>query len=244
MRKSGIWLILGLFCLVISLASWKRQAQDVSGDVGITVEKEKYIALTFDDGPNPQTTAQLLDGLKERDAHASFFVVGELAASNEDLLVRMQREGHQVGNHTYAHIQLDEESLTAALTDLEKNDTLLRGILDEGCYWIRPPWGMITEELKAAIDVPMVYWSVDTEDWLLLDADKVLKKAVQETENGDIVLMHDIYPTTVEAALCFVDIMQAQGYEFVTVEELLEINDVSVTTGVMYRTGDGQIHMY
>ena len=237
MKNGGIWLILLLFCAAISLAAWQREATDVSGETRITEEK-KYIALTFDDGPHPATTPHLLDGLKARGAKATFFVVGIMAEERRDLVMRMQKEGHQVGNHTYEHVDLSESSAEEAISSLLKNNELLCGILDEGCYWVRPPWGYITEEVKNAIPMPMVYWSVDTQDWLTLNSDEVLDAALK-AENGDIVLMHDIYPTTVQAALEFVDIMQSRGYEFVTVEELLKKNGVDIANGVLYRKGDG-----
>jgi len=236
-KNGGIWLILMFFCLTISLASWQREAADVSGETEIALE-EKYIALTFDDGPHPDTTPQLLDGLKDRGAKATFFVVGTMAEKNREILVRMQREGHQVGNHTYEHVSLGSEDAADAVESIQRNDALLRGILDEGCYWVRPPWGYITKEVQREIHVPMVYWSVDTQDWLILDTEQIVNAALTAGE-GDIVLMHDIYPTTVEAALTFVDIMQERGYTFLTVEELMEKNDVAVTGGTMYRKGDG-----
>lgn len=235
MKNSGIWLVLAFFCVMLSLASWERETRSVSGSAEITLE-EKYIALTFDDGPHPTLTPRLLDGLKVRGAKATFFVVGTMMEENKEIVVRMQKEGHQVGNHTYEHVDLSDGD--AGIGSIKKNHELLCGILDEGCYWVRPPWGYITEEAKGEIDVPMVYWSVDTEDWLKLDVEEVLDAALQAGD-GDIVLMHDIYPTTVEAALDFVDIMQSRGYEFVTVEELLEKNGVDITVGKLYRKGDG-----
>ncbi len=239
MKNGGIWLILALFCVAISLASWERETADVSGEAQIVAEK-KYIALTFDDGPHPATTPRLLDGLRERGAKATFFVVGTMAEANRKLIVQMQQEGHQVGNHTYEHVNLGEGSSQEAILSIQKNQELLCGILDDNCYWVRPPWGYITEEIKGEINVPMVYWSIDTEDWLTLDAGKILDAALA-AEDGDIVLMHDIYPTTVEAALAFVDIMQKRGYEFLTVEELMKKNDVAITGGVLYRKGDGSV---
>ena len=235
MKNSGIWLVLVIFCVMVSLASWEREAKSVSGGAEVAVEK-KYIALTFDDGPHPTLTPRLLDGLKERGAKATFFVVGIMTEENREIVVRMQKEGHQVGNHTYEHMDLSGAG--KGVDSIKKNNELLCGILDEGCYWVRPPWGYVTEEVKSEIDVPMVYWSIDTEDWLKLNVEKVLDAALQAGD-GDIVLMHDIYPTTVEAALDFVDIMQSRGYEFVTVEELLEKNGIDISRGVLYRKGDG-----
>ncbi len=236
-KNGGIWFVLMLFCAIISLAAWEREVADVSGEAEVRAEK-KYIALTFDDGPHPATTPLLLDGLKDLGAKATFFVVGIMAEENKEIVVRMQKEGHQVGNHTYEHIDLSEGSTSEAIANIKKNNDLLCGILDDGCYWVRPPWGYITEEVKNEIRVPMVYWSVDTQDWLTQKTEAVLSAALL-AEDGDIVLMHDIYSTTVEAALEFVAIMQSRGYEFVTVEELLEKNGVDVASGVLYRKGDG-----
>ena len=219
MKNGGMWLILLFFCVLVSLASWEREVSGVFGTEQVAAEK-KYIALTFDDGPHAECTSLLLDGLKARGAKATFFVVGIMVEENKDIVVRMQEEGHQVGNHTYEHVDLSESSAGEAIGSIKKNHELLCGILDDGCYWVRPPWGYITEEVRSELDVPMVYWSIDTEDWLTLDTETVLSSALQ-AEDGDIVLMHDIYPTTVEAALKFVDIMQSRGYEFVTVSELM-----------------------
>ena len=119
----------------------------------------RCIALTFDDGPSPQTTARLLDGLRERGAHATFFLIGEQIAGNEGLVRRMKDEGHQVGNHSFTHARLDAADETA-LGEIRKTDEALRAILGEGDYWLRPPWGFSSDALKAAVSVPMIFWSL------------------------------------------------------------------------------------
>ena len=125
----------------------------------------KYVALTFDDGPSPRCTPRLLDGLAEYGARATFFVVGCQTVKDPDIVRRIAAEGHQVGNHSYDHPQMDSLTCAQALADLQKNDDLLCRLLGKGDYWVRPPYGLCTDREAAALSVPLVNWSVDTEDW-------------------------------------------------------------------------------
>ena len=134
------------------------------------VEEPKYVALTFDDGPREDTTAVLLDGLLERDAAATFFVVGQQIPSNENLLRRMKAEGHQIGNHTYSHVRLKTADKDSVVEEIQKSEVLLREAVGDGCFWLRPPYGAIDGQRAKLIRTPMIYWSVDPQDWKLLDA--------------------------------------------------------------------------
>lgn len=199
---------------------------------------EKYVALTFDDGPRADTTGRLLDGLRERGAKATFFVIGEQIPGNEDLLRRMTAEGHQIGNHTYSHIRLSTADRDKAVEEIHKTEVLVEEIVGEGEVWLRPPYGKVGEEQAALIGTPMIYWSVDPKDWKLLDADDVTEAVLSNVGSGDIVLLHDFYPTSVDAALRVVDTLQDQGYQFVTVEELFALQGVEPQDGVLYARPD------
>lgn len=192
-----------------------------------------YLALTFDDGPNGQATERLLDGLKERGAHATFFLIGEQIEGQEALLRRMLDEGHQVGNHTYTHRRLDTSG-EVGLRELERTETVLCRTLGGSGYWIRPPWGFTSAETLRETSVPLIYWTIDTEDWKLLDADRIARCIVDRAADGDIILLHDSYETSVDAALRAVDTLSARGYAFVTVEELFRHMDVEPETGCLY----------
>lgn len=198
------------------------------------VEEPKYVALTFDDGPRADTTSMLLNGLLERGAAATFFVIGEQVTGNETLLLRMAVEGHQIGNHTYSHVRLLTAEKNTVIEEVQKTEVILKNLLGERDFWLRPPYGLIDSQRAALIKTPMIYWSLDPEDWKLLDAAKIVDYVVGNVEPGDIILMHDFYPTSVDAALEIIDRLQAQGYTFVTVEELFRIQGVTPQTGVLY----------
>ena len=197
-----------------------------------------YVALTFDDGPRNGTTDRLLDGLRERGASATFFVVGEQAAANPELVKRIKAEGHQVGNHTWSHVRLEGAAPKTVQREVEETNTLLTDLLGPGEYWLRPPYGLISPGTEKQIPVPMVKWSVDPRDWESRDTSKVVQVIEKDVKPNSIILLHDIYPTSVDAALQIVDAFQQKGYCFVTVEELLRLNGITPEAGQMYRSGD------
>ena len=228
-------------------------AYDASGRAEIPVEilgeldeetredllaEPKYVALTFDDGPRADTTGRLLDGLLERGAAATFFVIGEQVPCNEDLLRRMKAEGHQIGNHTYSHVRLLKVDKDAVVEEVHKAETLLKEAVGEGDFWLRPPYGLIGSERSKLIKTPMIYWSVDPQDWKLQDKDKVVAAVMDAVQPGDIILLHDFYSTSVDAALEIIDRLQKDGYDFVTVEELFRIQGVEPQPGTLYARPD------
>jgi len=227
------------------LSRYMDASGEIPEEIWETLDKEtqtalaegtKYVALTFDDGPRRETTGILLDGLAQRGAHATFFVIGTQIActGNEELLLRMKEEGHQVGNHTYSHVRLQTARRETVLEEIQKNEVVIQDILGEGEYWLRPPYGMIDSSRAECIKTPMIYWTLDPEDWKLLDAQKVCDAVLENVEDGDVILLHDFYPSSVEAALQIIDRLQPEGYVFVTVEELFRIKSVTPETGVLY----------
>ena len=170
MNRSGrVCAAVVLLALLAVLGNRQTVPADAPAEIA---EPTKYIALTFDDGPRRVTTTRLLDGLRQRGASATFFLVGEQIEVNRDLVERMQAEGHQVGNHTWSHVRLEGASPETVAEEISRTDALLTSILGEGPYWLRPPYGRIGKEQKAAISIPMVSWSIDSRDWESLDAQK------------------------------------------------------------------------
>lgn len=179
------------------------------------------IAITFDDGPDPYCTEQLLDGLKERGAKASFFVMGKQAEAYPELVRRMYAEGHLVGNHTYSHIQLGKSNRETFKAELIKTNELLRGITGEEPQYVRPPYGSWDKSFEKELTMIPVLWTIDPMDWCSSDVNGIVRKVTEKAEENAVILMHDEYESTVTAALEIVDILQKQGYEFVTVDEIL-----------------------
>ncbi|MCR5825855.1 MAG: polysaccharide deacetylase family protein [Oscillospiraceae bacterium] len=196
-------------------------------------EEPRYVALTFDDSPNGKTTERLLDGLRERGAHATFFVIGEQIEGQEALVRRMAAEGHQIGNHTWTHRRLDTSGAVGR-QELSRTEAALERVLGGSGYWIRPPWGFASAETLREAKAPLVYWTLDTEDWRVLDAQKTARDIVDHVADGDIVLLHDSYETSVEAALAAIDALRARGFAFVTLEELFARMGVTPETGCLY----------
>lgn len=181
----------------------------------------RQVALTFDDGPHKSCTPELLDGLKLRGVKATFFLMGENIAGKEEIVLRMQKEGHLIGNHSYRHIQMTKEGEDEACRAVEKTEQLIASITGSRPEYLRPPYGAWNEELECRVNLTTVLWTVDSLDWKLRNTERIVRRVEKSVKSGDIILMHDIFPTSVEAALRIVDDLQKEGYEFVTVEELL-----------------------
>lgn len=179
------------------------------------------VALTFDDGPHQTCTPALLNGLKQREVKATFFLMGENIAGKEPLVQRMQAEGHLIGNHGYRHIQMTKEEAEQACADIEQTEKLIQSITGKRPEYLRPPYGDWNEQLECRVNLTTVLWNVDSLDWKFQNTDRIVRRVEKDVKDGDIILMHDIFSTSVEAALRIVDDLQKRGYEFVTVEELL-----------------------
>ena len=212
-RYSYVGLV--VFLAAVSVLLWKMNND------GYAAQPAGYIALTFDDGPHGIYTQQLLDGLEERNVHASFFLLGENINGNEELIRRMEEAGHLIGNHTYRHIQLTTANEKEACEYVNQTNDMIAEITGVAPMYLRPPYGDWNDDLDCLVDMSTVFWSVDSLDWKLQSSPQIVSRVIKKTGNADIILMHDIYPYSVEAALEIVDRLQAEGYVFVTVDELL-----------------------
>lgn len=179
------------------------------------------IALTFDDGPHPNYTEQLLDGLKKRGVKATFFVTGEHAELHPEIIKRMSEEGHIVGNHTYSHIQLKDSNKEEFKQELIRTNEIITGITGEEVLYVRPPYGTWDKKFETELNMFPVLWSVDPLDWCSNNVSCITEKVVNKVKENDIILMHDYYDTSVTAALRIVDELREEGFEFVTVDEIL-----------------------
>ena len=182
------------------------------------------VALTFDDGPSTKYTEKLLKGLKKRGVKATFFLTGERISYSEKIVKRMKKDGHVIGNHTYTHIDLAKTGYNEAKKEIEDTNNAIKEITGEKPKFLRPPYGDWNEKLLEETDMSIVLWSVDPEDWKDRNADVVAKRVIKSTRPGDIILLNDIFGTSVDAALKIVDELQSKGYQFVTVDQIEDSN--------------------
>ena len=192
------------------------------------------VALTFDDGPRNSTTGRLLEGLELREVPATFFLVGERIAGSEELIRDMAEAGHQIGIHTYDHVKITDLSRQDFDLQVGRTRALLAQLLGPGDYWLRPPYGIVDRSVERWADGPLILWSVDPEDWKDGDTGRIVAAVTEHVTDGDIILMHDIYDTSVDAALSIVDILLDRGYCFVTVEQLITLRGQTPEKGRLY----------
>ena len=232
-KKDGVLMACYACLLVIGgLLTWLKydyntvKMEDVREACGYVsasatpVEAPK-IALTFDDGPSAAWTPALLDGLKERGVKATFFLIGENADKNPEIVKRMAEEGHLIGNHTYHHVELTKVTEKEARSELADTSAVIVRITGKEPEYMRPPFGAWQRKLEQEIRMLPVLWTIDPLDWTTENQDEIVNKVVTEAEENDIILLHDCYKSSVEAGLRIVDILQEEGFVFVTVDELL-----------------------
>lgn len=198
--------------------------QDSSANLSEAQPHKKKIAITFDDGPHPVYTLKLLDGLAQRNVKATFFIIGESAERYPEVIKRIYDEGHLIGNHTYSHVQLTCISSTRAIEEIRKTNDIVASITGETVRYIRPPFGLYNKTLAASSNLIPILWTVDPRDWSVLNTNSVVSHVVKKVKENDVILLHDIFDTSVDAALQIIDILLEQGYTFVTVDELKESN--------------------
>lgn len=224
------FLLFDFVAAMLFLGVYGLRSKAVAADSGLVrmvnsgmegAEDVRKIAITFDDGPHPSYTEQLLDGLKERGVVATFFVTGEHAQLHPDIIRRMQEEGHLIGNHTYSHIQLTRANREVFKEELIKTNEILKNITGEEVQYVRPPYGSWDKSFEKELNMFPVLWTVDPLDWCSKNVSCITEKIVNKVEENDIILMHDYYATSVTAALKAIDELLEEGYTFVTVEEIL-----------------------
>jgi peptidoglycan/xylan/chitin deacetylase (PgdA/CDA1 family) len=218
-----------LFVIMAICLGILRQTQGGVPETKIEMEAETEskeqehprVALTFDDGPNKTYTPVLLKGLKERGVCATFFLIGSNIEGNESLVQQMQKEGHLIGSHTYNHVQLDQISENLAKNEIITANNEIYETTGIYPVYLRPPYGAWRKDMELSVTMLPVFWDIDTLDWQSRNVSSILQIVNREIFDGAIILMHDAYSTSVEAALQIVDTLSAQGYEFVTVDRLL-----------------------
>lgn len=204
-----------LLCSILLMESTREEAV-VSNN-----SSRKVVAITFDDGPHYKNTLELLNELRKRNVKASFFLVGERIPGNEDIVLMMYRDGHVIGNHTYTHRNLTAITKEDVIEEVVETNKMINSITGRDVEYIRPPCGLWSEELLYMVDMTPVFWDVDPRDWCTKNVNEIVESVVNNVEDGDIILFHDIYESSVVAAIEVIDRLSDMGYVFVTVDEII-----------------------
>ena len=194
----------------------------------------QYVALTFDDGPSGRFTRRLLDGLRERDAKATFLLCGYRILEYPAEAERIAAEGHEIGLHGYSHDPMCDMTEAQVAAEIRKTAALLPG----GAVFLRPPGGKYNEATTAAAKkagLAILSWSLDPKDWATDDTAIIVSRVVEKVKDVDVILLHDMSDSSVTAALRIVDRLQARGFRFVTVSHLAQIKGTELQPGQVYR---------
>lgn len=199
---------------------------------------KKTVALTFDDGPGGNNTLELVDILKENKAHATFFMLGNRMKSYQTVVATVHNSGNEIGSHTYNHCNLNKSKLETILENEQLTNDIYYELTQDTIKLTRPPYGNLNEEVKNALDTVFVTWSIDTEDWRYKDVEHIKSEILNKATDGDIILLHDIYKTSVEAIREVLPLLYEEGYQVVSVSELANLKGRTLEKNNIYRKID------
>lgn len=204
--------------------------------IPVRAEQPQYVALTFDDGPSGRFTRRLLEGLEQRQVQATFLLCGYRLKTYPELAQQIHDAGHEIGLHGYSHTDM----ATLSWGELQKEIADTRSLLPKGCeaVFLRPPGGSGTptvEKVAAREDLALLMWSVDPRDWAVHDAAAVEAAVISQVRDGDVILLHDLSDSSVDAALAIIDRLQKEGFRFVTVSQLAALRGVALQPGKTYK---------
>lgn len=218
---------LGVCLLILSLLVFPVQG----------AQRGKLVALTFDDGPSGKFTQVLLEGLRERNAKATFLLCGYRIKQYPELTQQIFDEGHEIGYHGYSHDSMQGMSRKTIGQELIDSQSLLPEDCDP--VFFRPPGGIVTDGVRQVAEVrqlAILNWSVDPRDWATSETAAVERSVLNKVSDGDVILLHDMTMSSVRAALDIVDALQKQGFRFVTVSELARLREIKIKPGRTYKS--------
>ncbi|WP_432358227.1 polysaccharide deacetylase family protein [Sporosarcina sp. UB5] len=182
--------------------------------------ERKKVALTFDDGPDPKVTRQILETLQKHNAKATFFMLGSRVEYYPDIVNEMIEAGHELGNHTWTHADLTKLGPERIAKEIEKTSAIIEEVSGQKVEAFRPPYGAVNTTVHNMTGLPIILWDVDTLDWKYRDPARLLRVVKEHVKDGSIVLMHDIHQSTADGLESVLTYLKNEGYDFVTVAEL------------------------
>lgn len=196
--------------------------------------RSKAVALTFDDGPSTENTPKVLELLKKYNVHATFFILGTRASAGVDVLKQEIAQGCEIANHSWNHANLSKMKMKNVNKQYDKTANLVKKLVGYDITLLRPPYGAISQKMRDKLKHPMVLWNVDTLDWKTKDPKKILKEVKKNVKDGDIILMHDIHPTTAEALKKVLPWLVKNDFDILTVSELAARKGATLHNGKAY----------
>lgn len=206
--------------------------ENVLGSDFIYVNK-KMIALTFDDGPN-YNTSKILEILNKYNVKATFFVIGSKINHNEKIIETMDKYGMEIGNHTYSHKLMTKMDSDSIIKEINDTNNLVYEVIGKYPKLVRPSYGSFNKKIKESINMPIIIWNIDTLDWKSHNSEKIVSRVMNKVSDGDIILMHDIYSATVKAVDILVPKLIEEGYQLVSVSELFYYKNINLENGKIY----------
>lgn len=197
---------------------------------------KKTVAITFDDGPSSKYNSLFLDVLAQNKAHATFFMVGSMMQACQKCVLDTYKSGNEIGSHTYNHINIKNSSIDVVEESIKKTDDIYYQITGEHIKYVRPPYGAYDKENLDNVKYPLVLWNLDTEDWRTKDVDKIVNYVIDNVSDGSIILMHELYETSLEALKIILPKLYTMGYQVVSISELAELHDRTLEVGHAYRS--------
>lgn len=194
---------------------------------------KKMVALTFDDGPN-YNTSKILEILNKYNVSATFFVLGSKISGNEKILEKMAEYGIEIGNHTYSHKLMTKMDNDTIIKEIKDTNDLIYNVIGKYPKVVRPSYGSFNTKIKESINMPIIIWDIDTLDWKSHNSSKIVSRIMNKVSDGDIILMHDIYSATVTAVDIVVPKLINEGYQIVSVSELFYYKNIELENGKVY----------
>ena len=210
---------------------------EYNNENGYDLDKnKKAVALTFDDGPNGARTNKIVDILEQNKAHATFFMVGNRMESGKETILNVLNKGNEIGSHSYNHKNMKRMKLEDVISEEEQTKEVYYKITGKELLYTRPPYGNITQQIKENLPTIFVNWNMDTEDWLHRNKDHIVQYVMENVTDGDIILMHDSYDSTVEAVEELLPKLYAEGYQVVSISELAQLKGKTLEKNQVYRS--------
>lgn len=200
-------------------------------------KNKKMVAITLDDGPHATNTQKILDILDAHNAKATFFMLGQNVVNNEEVVKNVYKRGNEIGIHTWDHKQLTKLSQDEIVSQVERTSDAIYKIIGKRPKLVRPPYGAINDTVKNSINYSLILWNIDSLDWKSRDEKQIVPLVMNSVQDGDIILLHDIHSTTVPAVEKIVSQLEEQGYQMVTVSQLLEAKGYDMSKTKVFYSG-------